>query len=80
VETEEDLAVRILAACRNIQNGPRTFEIVRHNMGLSCKACDGLADDKFEQLLRINCKKKTLIILHKKLVTTKKILHRKDKL
>jgi hypothetical protein len=31
--------------------------MVRQKMGRRCKACDGITDDNFEQLLRINCKK-----------------------
>jgi len=58
VESEKDLVVRILAACRNIQNGPGTFEMVRQNLGRRCKACEGIAGDKFEQILQFNCKKK----------------------
>jgi len=58
VETEEYLVVRNLAARRNIQNGTGTFEMVSQNMGRRCKACDGIAGDNFENLLRINCKKK----------------------
>jgi len=58
VETEEDLVVRILAACGNIQIGPGTFETLRRNLGRRCKACDGIAGDNFEQLLQIIAKKK----------------------
>jgi hypothetical protein len=65
VETGEDLVVRIVAACRNIQNGTGAFEMVSQNTGRRCKACDGIAGNNFEQLLRINCKRIALIITHK---------------
>ena len=50
VETAEDLAARILAACETVQNTSGIFERVRQKKVRRCSACSEDGGRPFEQI------------------------------